>query len=493
MERFKNILTITKLGSQAINRWYFVCALAVLLSFSASTRAGEGNISAGFLYDDFDLTLEPGHRTEAVGPFYYSEQKESEATLAFPPFFSAYNNSGITHGELDVLYPFITYEHYSDEWRLQFYQLISFAGGRQPDDFQTHQFTLFPLYFQQRSLDTNLNYTAVVPFYGHLQNRLFRDRIFFVLFPIYGQSQQQDVVTDNYFYPFVHVRQGDGLHGWQVWPIVGKEHKDVTTETNGFGDVTTIGGHDSAFMFWPLWLSENGGIGTENPEKFRASIPLFSVTRSPNRDATSVIWPFFTWVDERERKYREWEGPWPFVIFARGEGKTTSRVWPLFSQSHNQTQESDWYVWPLYHYKAIHSDPLDLRSTRFLFYLYVGVSEKNTQTGAQKLRRDMWPFFTWRQDFNGNTRLQVLAPIEAVLSNSRGIVRNWSPLWSLWRAEDNPRAGRSSRSLLWNLYRHDVEPDHKKTSLLFGLFQYQKDGEKGRIRLFYLPVSGKSE
>ncbi|HSY20082.1 MAG TPA: hypothetical protein VK815_17180, partial [Candidatus Acidoferrales bacterium] len=136
------------------------------------------------MYDDFDLTLEPGHRTEAVGPFYYSEQKESEATLAFPPFFSAYNNSGITHGELDVLYPFITYEHYSDEWRLQFYQLISFAGGRQPDDFQTHQFTLFPLYFQQRSLDTNLNYTAVVPFYGHLQNRLFRDRIFFVLFPI---------------------------------------------------------------------------------------------------------------------------------------------------------------------------------------------------------------------------------------------------------------------------------------------------------------------
>lgn len=469
----------------------FLWALVILALFSGNVRAGDENVSAGFAYADFDLALEPGHRTEAAGPFYYSERKESEETLAYPPFFSAYKNPGVTHGELDVVYPFLTYEYYSDEWRLQFFQLLSFAGGRQPDEFQTHRFTIFPLYFQQRSLNTNLEYTAVVPFYGHLQNRLFRDKIYFVMFPIYGQSQKKDIVTDNYFYPFVHVRNGDGLHGWQVWPFVGQEHKEITTQTNGFGEVATIAGHDKAFVCWPLYLKEDGGKGTANPEKFRASIPFFSMTRSPNRDATSVIWPLFTWVDERERKYHEWEGPWPFVIFARGEGKTTSRVFPLFSQSHNQTQESDWYVWPAYHYKGIHSEALDWRSTRLFFYLYVGVTEKNTQTGVQKLRRDAWPLFTWRRDFNGNTRLQVFAPIESVLANNRGIERNWSPIWSLWRAEDNPRAGRSSRSLLWNLYRSDVEPGHKKTSLLFGLFQYQSVGEKGRWRLFYLPDSHK--
>jgi hypothetical protein len=64
-----------------------------------------------------------------------------------------------------------------------------------------------------------------------------------------------------------------------------------------------------------------------------------------------VFWPFFTWIDEREKKYREWQAPWPFVIFARGEGKTTSRVWPLFSRSHNDTLESDSYLWPLYRHK----------------------------------------------------------------------------------------------------------------------------------------------
>jgi len=486
-----NKITITKAIPLLPKSNFLGLMLGVFLACSGGVLAGDKYASAGFLYDEFDLTLEPGHRTEAAGPFYYSEEKESDQTLAFPPFFSVYKNSGVNSGEIDVLYPFLTHEYYTDEWRWQFFQLLSFAGGQQPDDFRTRQTTVFPVYFKQRSLDTNLNYTAVMPFYGHLQNRLFRDKIFFVMFPIYGQSQKKDIITDNYFYPFVHVRNGDGLHGWQVWPFAGAEHKEITTETNGFGDVTTIPGHEKSFVMWPFWLKQNLGIGTANPETFRASIPLFAVTRSPNRDATSVMWPFFTWVDERERKYHEWEGPWPFVIFARGEGKTTSRVFPLFSQSHNQSLESDSYLWPLYRYNRTHSDALDWRSTRILFYLYVGVTEKNVQTGAQKLRRDVWPLFAWRRDFNGNTRLQIFAPLESVLSNNRGIERNWSPIWSVWRAEDNPQASRSSRSLLWNLYRYDEEPGHKKTSLLFGLFQYQSEGEKGRLRLFYLPLSPK--
>jgi len=467
--------------------WLF--AVVFLLSSNVSLQAADETLSAGFLFDEFNLTLEPGHRTEAVGPFYYSEKKADDATLAIPPLISFYNNATLRSGEIDFLYPLFSYEHYTDEWRLQLFELLAFAGGQQPDKFQTKRFTLFPIYFQQRSLDTNLEYTAVFPFYGRVKNRLFRDDIFCVLFPAFSETRKRDLVTDNYLYPIFHVRNVDGLHGWQAWPFVGNEHKDVTTQTNGFGDVTTIGGHENSFVLWPFWISQDDGIGTDNPEKFRASIPLFAITRSPNRDATSVIWPLFTVVDEREKKYHEWEGPWPFVIFARGEGKTTDRVWPIFSRSHNQTQESDSYAWPFYYYKRTHSDPLDWQATRVLFYLYVGVTERNTETGAEKLRRDAWPFFAWRKDFNGSTRLQILAPIEAILANSRGIERNWSPLWSLWRAEENPRAARSSRSLLWNLYRRDTEPGREKISAGFGLYQRETDGEKKCTRLFYFPLA----
>ena len=467
-------------------------ALLSFLTFfaaSANLATAEENSSVGLIFDRFQLTLEQGERTEAAGPFYYSQQTEDETIVAYPPFFSCEHNLAVKSHEDNFLYPLLTSLQYGKEWRWQFFQLFSFAGGQEQNGDLKNRFTIFPLYFQQRATDTNLNYTAVVPFYGHLKNRLFRDEIFFIMFPFYSETRKRDVVTDNYLFPFGHVRHGDGLNGWQVWPFVGSEHKIPTLRTNGFGDVETVGGHDKSFFLWPLHLKQDNGIGTDNPEKFRASIPLYAYSRSPKLDATTVLWPFFNWFDNREKNYREWQMPWPFIVFARGEGKTTDRVFPLFSLSHNAVKESDSWLWPLYTYRRTHSDPLDLERRRVLFYLYSDTVEKNTQTGVQKRRLDMWPFFTWHHDFNGNEHLQILAPLEPAVPDNRGIERNWSPLWSLWRAETNPKTGATSRSLLWNLYRCETAPAHKKVSLLFGLFQYQCDGENKRTKLFYFTVA----
>jgi len=484
--------------------------LAGVLFLISFAGFADDEFHAGLLFDQFSLTLDSGQRTEAIGPIYYSQQKNSESTWGLPPFFSHDVDPAVESREDDFLYPLLTYDRYGREYRWQLIQLLSFSGGQLPDDSGKKRFTIFPFYFQQRSPVTNENYTALVPFYGHINDRLFRDKIFFVMFPIYSETQKRDIVTDNYLYPFFHLRHGDGVSGWQFWPLIGNEHKDVTTQTNGFGDISMVGGYDKFFALWPIYFKSTINIGTNSMvrprrgtgryikssdnsganglETFLAVVPFYLQARSFSRDSTSVLWPFFSWIDERGKKYHEWQGPWPFVIFTRGEGKTTSRVWPLFSQSHNKTMESDSYLWPLYQYHGFHNDTLDQQRTRVMFYLYVNVKEKNLQTGAEKRRLDMWPFFISRRDFNGNFRLQIFAPLESVLANNRGIERNWSPLWSLWRAEDNPKTGASSRSLLWNLYRCDKTPDAKKISLLFGLFQYQSSGETNKLRLFYIPV-----
>lgn len=466
--------------------------MALLVMAGGGPLRAADEHSFGPLFERFNLTLAAGYRTEAAGPFYYFQQEETATTLAFPPFYSCYHDPAVASHEDDFLYPLFTRIQYGQERRWQLFELISGAGGQQQSGDTERRFTLFPFYFQQRSTDTNKNYTAVGPFYGHLQNRLFHDRIFFVMFPFYSQTQKRDVITENYLYPFGYVRHGDGLHGGGVWPFYGAEHKVVTLQTNGFGDISIVGGHDHAFALWPLWLRQDNGIGTADPQTLRASIPLFVYSRSPQVDLTTVIWPLFTWMDNRGKNYREWQMPWPIVEFARGEGKTTSRIFPLFQTSHNATLESDFYLWPIYTFRRTHSDPLDLKRTRVAFYLYSDMQEKNTQTGRQKRRLDMWPFFTWHRDFNGNSRLQILAPLEPLVPDNRGIERNWSPLWSLWRAENDPQAKTSSHSLLWNLYRDEETPKHKKISLLFGLFQYQYGGGERQTRLFYLTISKKS-
>ena len=203
-----------------------------------------------------------------------------------------------------------------------------------------------------------------------------------MLFPIYSKTRKKDDVTYNMPYPFFHLRHGDGLEGWQVWPFTGHEHKEITTQTNGFGESVINGGHDSRFVLWPFYTQSTNDIGTENPIKQSALIPFYSIYRSKLRDSTSYPWPLgVTHTIDREKRYEEWDAPWPFVEFARGEGKTESRVWPFYSQAHNQSLTDNWYAWPVYKYNRLVSEPLDRERTRILFFLYSSVNEKNTETG----------------------------------------------------------------------------------------------------------------
>lgn len=464
-----------------------ICVL--LLRWGAlAFPAADSLWNSGPLFDAFNLTLDAGERTEILGPSFNIERREESGHWAVPPLCSAGRNEGVDAADFDFLYPLLTYDRYGSEYRFHILQLFALAGGKDQDDDASRRFTLFPFYFQQRSAKPAQNYTAVFPFYGDLQGRLFRDEIHFVMWPGYVRTRKKDMVTENYLFPFVHVRHGGGQTGWQVWPFCGAEHKDVTMRTNGFGDAETIAGHDKRFIAWPFFLEETTGIGTENPVRQQAVLPFYSFTRSPLRDSTSYLWPLgVTLTDDRARGYYEVDAPWPFVVFADGPGKTTRRVWPFFSQASATNQQSDFYLWPVYKYNRFQSAPLDRDRTRILFFLYSRVNERNTDAGTVKQRTDLWPLFTHKQDFNGDARLQILAPLEPLLPNNKSIERNYSPVWSVWRAERNAKTGASSQSLLWNLYRREASPRAKKQSLLFGLFQYESDSQGRRGRLFYVP------
>ena len=451
-------------------------------------NARADDLHLGPLFDEFDLTLSPGKRVEALGPLFYWERKESETTWVLPPFFAHATDPETDYTEYDVVYPLLTFDRFGEQYRWQLFQLLNWAGGPSQEERERRRFSLFPVYLQQRSSNPAENYVSVFPFYGHLRNRMFRDEIRFIMFPIYGQSRKKDVVTDNYVYPFYHIRRGNGLFGRQFWPFAGHEHKEITTETNGFGDVRIIPGHDQRFIMGPFYYNETNGIGTDNPEWQRGSLPSFAILRSPKRDSTTVIWPFFSVIDDREKKYHERQILWPIIVRARGPGKTADRVLPFFSKAHSPELESISYMWPIYKRNAIHSPPLDRERVRIALFLYSDTVQKNTETQASQRRTIMWPAFDRRCDYNGDTRLQVLAPLEPFMPNVKSIARDYSQLWSVWRAEKSPSRGTTSQSLLWNLYRRDTAPDQKKCSLLFGLFQYESGPGSKRVRLFYIPV-----
>ena len=445
--------------------------------------------SLGPLFDRVALTLEKGEREEWAGPLFFKQQRDSEESWGLPPFVTRTRDSELDSTELDILYPLLTYDQFGPEKRWQIFQWLNFSGSTSIDESNKRRLTLFPFYFNQRSENPAHRYTAWVPFYGHLVNRFFRDDVRFVLLPLYVKSRKRDVFTENFAYPFFHLRYGGGVRGWQLWPLVGNESKGITQRTNHWGDVEDIPGHNKFFAAWPFFLRERVGIGSTNELRSTALLPVFSVERSRLRDSTAFPWPLgFRWTEDREKNYREWDAPWPFVVVARGPGKNGNRVWPLFSDMHTPTKSTGFYLWPIYKFTDIHATPFERDSFRVLFYLYSDIKDRNTDTG-ETLRRTLgWPLFSYRKDFQGRRRLQILAPLEPILPTSKSIERDYSPIWSIWRSEQNPRMGVSSQSFLWNLYRRDTTATSKKCSLLFGLFQYQTGPEGNRTRLFYIPL-----
>jgi hypothetical protein len=451
----------------------------------------QDSFHAGPLFDQSSLTLEPGQRLEAAGPFYSEERQETRPTWALPPLLWATADPKTESRELRFLYPIMSYVRYGGQYRWQLGQILSLAGGPTQQEKVRQRLTVFPLFFSQRSSDPGESYTAYGPFYGHLKHRLFRDEISYVLFPAYTQTRKADVVTDNYLFPLFDIRHGLGLEGWQFWPLFGREHKDITTRTNGFKEVETVPGHDKCFVLWPIFFDQHSGLGSDDPERHLGVLPAFSSLRSPKRDSTTVLWPFFSRIDDRGKRYREWDAPWPLVEFARGLGKHTTRLWPFYSHAYNSNLVANFYFWPVYKYKAVHAEPLESQRARVLFFLYSDLSARSTDTGARRRRVDLWPFFAWRRELGGNGRFQALALLEPFLPENPSIEREYAPLYSLWRSEKNPKTGAASQSLLWNLYRRQTTPNSRVVSAVFGLYQRETGKAGKRLRLFYIPLGGR--
>ena len=448
----------------------------------------------GLLYDRVPLALREGERTEVLGPLFSWENSGRSSLFTFSPVFSLYRDSSIPQIEAELAYPVLTFDKFGEEYRFQILQWIAFAGGESLRGGEKSRTTLFPIYFRQRSEDPEDSYIAVVPFYGRMKNRFFRDRIFFVMLPAYLQTEKRGMVTDNYLFPFFHRRHGAGVTGWQFWPLIGQEKKEVTLSTNNWGDQVLTPGYGKFMALWPIYFNNTLGIGSTNVQKQFVLLPFYVSQVSSNRMSKSYGFPLgYTHTIDLEKKYEERSMPWPFIVFAHGEGKTTKRVWPFFSQAKTPTLQSDFYAWPIYKLDRITAEPLHRRRMRILLFLYSDLVEENTVQKTALRRKDFWPLFTWRKDHQSHERLQVLSILEPLLPNNKSIERVYSPFYSLWRQEKNGVTGDTSRSLLWNLYRSDRRGETRRTSALFGLFQREKTQEETKWRIFFVPFQSKNE
>ena len=447
----------------------------------------------GPFYTEYSDPIGKARRIEAAGPFWAQEREiapaaEAARRLTLAPFFSIGETPKTDASSFDLFYPVVTYDRFGTESRFQFFQLFSVSGGESAPGRPARTYTLFPFFFARRSEVPAESYTALWPIGGVLKNRFFRDEIRFALWPLYVRTRKRDVVTINAPAPFFHVRRGERLRGWQLWPLYGWERRDPPPA--GRDAATAIPGHESRFVLWPFYSARTDGLGSTNVSSKLLLFPFYARERSALRRSATYLWPFgLSLLEDREKAYRQTSLLWPVFSAASGKGKKEIRLWPLFGDARYPARRSRFVLWPLWTEKTQRSEGVERRSTRGALFLYRNVRETETKSGRRRGFDSLWPLYLHKIDKDGVRRLQIFAPLEPFAPHNESIARLYSPLWAVWRAESNADGTVSTRSLLWNLYRCERTPGRRRWSALFGLIQGERGAGGSTLRVLFIPIA----
>ena len=462
-----------------------VCTLCVWLAPAARAAvpaepAGDAGTGAGTwnlwpLYDERDDPVDRMHVQSGLGPLLtFSRSSDSTVeTAGFRPFFHWRKDTAPDRLEWEFLYPVMSYSRVEEDSKFQFLQILNFRHEGSDPKAREHRFDLFPFYMSGTT-ETGEEYRAVFPFFGRVLNRMFQDEAEFVLFPLYARFVQLGVETRYFPWPILSVTRGENVSGFRFVPLYGQEVKE--------------GVYEKRFALWPLFLHQRTGLDGDNPEETLSVLPLYVSQRSKNRDSTTILWPLFTYTEDRERQFEQWEIAWPLIVIARGEGKTTNRFLPFFSVEERRVRDQFFLremkrnililLFPLYARTEEEFPGSRTVRDRVLFWLYSDTRQEGKDGSARRI--DVWPLFRYTRDREGAVEFQTLAPLEALMPGNEKFERNYSPIWALYTYRRNP-AGDSAHSFLWNLVRHEETSAGRSIEILGPFLAYRERGEDAHL------------
>ena len=444
-----------------------------------------------------DHDLHGAYRTRTLGPLIETRRNEAgQSFVAVRPFYSRTGDAPRDRSVSDIVWPLGMVKDRKGETDWRFFP--AFGHDFDADDAGSrHRWSVFPLLYGGEDINGR-KYFAFFPLGGTLHEFMMRDRITFVLFPLYAYREQEDNRSFSVLWPIFSRTKGDDISRWRVFPFYGVSvSKDQWTKR---------------FVMWPFWTSVNYHYPDQSGGGF-VLFPLFGKVDVGERRSRMLLPPLFKWERGAERggeNYRALNCPWPFIQYRRGRINRTY-VWPLYGRESTESERQWFALWPVVSARRTVREDHVLQRFRAVPLVYY--ESQTRPSGEDATLSDvfsryfkLWPLVSYRrEDENSRFRMLALWP----LKQTPGIERNWAPLWSLYARE---RVGEATESeLLWGLYRHRCDADgsrlsvfpllqtaatkerdgDRRWSLFYGLLGYERSGTKKQFRLLYFLKFGK--
>jgi hypothetical protein len=460
-------------------------------------------------------------------PLAYDHEVEPDLiTNIFPMFLSGFwdkPESDETRGY--QLWPLYKYERNGREERLAVFGTAYFYSRRFDHRGFEKLDVLIPPVFYGRSADQG-NYLAILPFGGTTKGVLGKSYALWFLFPLYlytednrgvGPAHGADVfVSQHVLFPFVNWWSGDGHSGFRVFPFYA-HYKRVDHDGNLAFDRTWI--------LWPFFTHQRNALNTTAGEDAGIDLwflfPFWGQSRAPRSWQWSA---FFGIVNYAETETRFPRRPFwrfkiaplfvPILSLARGEGRSTTDVWPFFGVKTRDIElgkagvydhfERTFILWPFIRWEHHESDSLDYHKWWFLpFFWHYRTDDK--RTGGVKNEYKIWPLFRYKEWPDGRLTVNIISPLW--FNDPEGAFEKiYNPLFRIYERGRTPEGDErrlyawglvqqydnSRRSETWVhpfLYWNEEKKDGSASDdyYLFGLFQVHRRGNQRALRFFWLP------
>lgn len=400
-----------------------------------------------------------------VGPLFFHRTDGIQDVRGFRPLFLTTRTGEKV--EKNILYPLFTWRSEPGYTSFSFFRLVerhSRVREAVPPD---GTFDIWPIYLSRHSSDPDKSYQAFFPLGGTVKNRLGKNRISFVLFPLYMQTEKAGRKVTHAPWPLIRSYEGPGYDGFEFWPL--------------FGRNTHAGDYDRRFYLWPIVHYSAEHLSAPVPDKRIAVLPFYARLTGPGYISETYVWPFFGYTHRTQPDvYDERRYFWPFLVQGRGSERRVNRWAPLYTHSISKSQEKTWYLWPLYRNLRWQDNGLEQEKNQFLFFLYWSLEQRSlTNPAAAPARKThLWPLLTAWDNGAGREQVQVLSPFEVLFQQNTKIRNLWTPLFALYQYDRQPDTT-VRHAFLWNAVTYRRSPDSKEFHL-GPLFDVKRDPGRKR-------------
>jgi hypothetical protein len=370
-------------------------------------------------------------------PLFHCSSTRDSREYAFRPLFDVrveHEGRAEATTELQALWPLILYRKRPDEFRVRLFPVFHYTDYRHPDGVRDVDWALLPLVFGGTA-DRQGSYCAVFPLGGVLEGLLGKDRIEFVLFPLFAHARDGEHRSWNVLWPFFQYGHGGGRTSYRAWPLFGRKWKE--------------GSYHREFLFWPLVVHQREREGLERPTESWFFLPFYGNQQTPFGRIQYWLFPFFSY-QRNERpgnRFREWNAPYPFFSVAYGDRRRKVSLFPFWGRNVVDRTESIFALYPFYwSLRETTGTSVERRYWVLPFYWSRDLAPSGGEGGRERFVK-LWPFLDYELGAEGVSRVRALSPLW--FRDPEGLERNYSVFWQWYEETRQPAQGVLSRRILW--------------------------------------------